>query len=898
MWEESVCHSSSDVRRFCARPFSLLCRPFPGVDEVAMEGYHTTVIVADVIAACLTASLGLYAWKRRDARGAIPFICFMFSVAWWMFANALYLASRDVPSQLFWRRVMFLAVDAAPITWLCLALVYAGYNFCRPRTLALMSIVPLATTVVHWLRDADPRYVAWLESLNLGHIPPPLYMPYDMWFVVHAVYGYILVLLGAAILIRTVIIRPAELHRAQAITVIIGAIVPLVSDLPMTLGWISLPGFETAPFALTITGVCWTYGLFRYHLFEIVPAAHHAIIAKLPDGLVVLDQYERIVELNPAAEQLLHTHARHAVGDRISRYLPEWPALRARLEHNVDQAEVTIALKNGETAQSDRYVDVRMTPVLDRGNRLRGHVLLLRDVDRRVRLENTLRQRTAQLSALSRLVLELSIELPLPVLLRFIVEQSARLLEGIGAGLALYRPEYNAMEWIAAVGVEKVGLPLGTLIRRGEGLVGTVWETGQPLVLGSYWEWPWRLVTPPDGVSIEAAVAVPMRWGGEILGVLGVASDKKDVFSKVDADLLALFAAYAGIAIRNAQLVESLRHSERRFRELADALPDTVFETNAHGMLTFLNRHGCETFGYTPADLERGIHVLKLLAPGERRRAWRELQTAIAKGDASGEFVGMRKDGSTFPALVHSISVMSDENVTGYRGIVVDITSRKQMEEELQRSLHEKETLLKEIHHRVKNNLQTVASLLYLQAEVVKDEQVRRALDENQQRVRSLALLHEQLYRSHTLATVNFGQYVETLVYQLRDAYHSHGDTIKIVHRIEDVSLNLDTAIPCSLILNELVSNAFKHAFPRRGGILFTTNGDPEVRIELHGANPGECCLVVRDNGVGLPADLSFETATSLGLRIVNLLTRQLHGTLRVERDGGTTVLITFPLKR
>jgi two-component sensor histidine kinase len=145
---------------------------------------------------------------------------------------------------------------------------------------------------------------------------------------------------------------------------------------------------------------------------------------------------------------------------------------------------------------------------------------------------------------------------------------------------------------------------------------------------------------------------------------------------------------------------------------------------------------------------------------------------------------------------------------------------------------------------------------------------------------------------------VNFGQYVETLVYQLRDAYHSHGDTIKIVHRIEDVSLNLDTAIPCSLILNELVSNAFKHAFPRRGGILFTTNGDPEVRIELHGANPGECCLVVRDNGVGLPADLSFETATSLGLRIVNLLTRQLHGTLRVERDGGTTVLITFPLKR
>jgi len=863
-----------------------------------MEGYHTTVIVADVIAACITAALGLYAWKRRGARGAIPFMFFMFSVAWWMLTNALYLASPDIPAQLFWRRVMFLAVDAAPVTWLCLALVYAGYDLCRARNLALMSVVPLATTVVHWVRDADPRYVAWLESLNLNHIPPPLYMPYDMWFVVHAVYGYLLVLSGAAILIHMVMTRPAELHRGQAATVIIGALVPLILDLPMTLGWISLPGFETAPFALTITGLCWTYGLFYYHLFEIVPAAHHVVIANLPDGLVVLDAQGRIVELNPTAERLLHTRAQRAVGGTISRYLPEWPALRARLEHSTGQPDVTIVLKDGEAGQLERYIDVGITSVVDRRGRLRGYVLLLRDVDHRVRLENTLRQRTTQLSALSRLVLELSTELPLPALLRFIVEQSVHLLEGIGAGLAIYRPERDAMEWTAVIGVEKASPPLGTLIRRGEGLIGTVWETGRPLVLDSYMEWPQHIITPSDNTVIGAAVAVPMRWGGETVGVLGVASDKKGVFSEADADLLALFAAYAGIAIRNAQLVESLRNSERRFRELADALPDTVFETNERGMLTFLNRCGRETFGYTSADLARGIHILKLLAPGERHRAWHDLQAAVATGNANGEFVGIRKDGSTFPALVHSISVVSDENVTGYRGILMDITSRKQMEEELQRSLCEKETLLKEIHHRVKNNLQTVSSLLYLQAEVVRDEQVRRALEESQQRVRSLALLHEQLYRSHSLAVVNFGQYVESLIYQLRDAYHIHSDAVKIVHCIEDVPLGFDAAIPCSLIVNELVSNAFKHAFPRRGGTLVSARGVPEVRIELHCHKPGECRLVVSDNGVGLPPDLDLEKAHSLGLRIVTLLTRQLHGTFHVERDGGTTVIITFPIGR
>ncbi len=861
-----------------------------------MGGYHTPVIVADIIAACVTAGLGLYVWKWRDARGAVPFMFFMGSVAWWMFTNALYLTSPDVPGQLFWRRVMFLAVDAAPITWLCLALVYAGYDLCRPRNVALMSVVPLATTVVHWIRDADPRYVAWLESLNLGHIPPPLYMPYDMWFVLHAVYGYLLVLLGAAVLIRTVITRSAELHRGQTITVIIGAIVPLVSDLPMTLGWISLPGFETAPFALTVTGVCWAYGLFRYHLFEIVPAAHHVVIANLPDGLVVLDAQDRIVELNPTAERLLHAHARRAIGEAISRYLPDWPTLRTRLEHNVDQPDVTIVLKDGEAGQLDRYIDARITCVVDQRNRLRGRVLLLRDVDHRVRLENTLRQRTAQLSALSRLVLELSVELPLPALLRFIVEQSVHLLKGTGAGLALYRPEHDAMEWTIVIGVERASPPLGTLIRRGEGLIGIVWETGQPLVLDSYLEWPQRVITPSDDMSLGAAVAVPIRWSGETLGVLGAVSDKKGAFSKADADLLALFAAYAGIAIRNAQLMESLRNSERRFRELADALPDAVFETDEHGMLTFLNRCGRETFGYTSADLEQGIHLLKLLAPGERHRAWRELQAAIATGGANGEFIGMRKDGGTFPVWVHSISVVSNENVSGYRGIVVDITTRKQMEEQLQRSLHEKETLLKEIHHRVKNNLQTVASLLYLQAEVVKDEQVRRALEESQQRIRALASLHEQLYRSHTLAVVNLGQYVETLIYQLRDAYRVQSDAIKITHCIEDVPLGLDTAIPCSLIINELVSNALKHAFLRRGEALFTANGDPEVRVELRRHKPGECYLMVRDNGIGLPADFSIETAASLGLRIVNLLTRQLHGRLSVERDGGTTIIITFPL--
>jgi two-component sensor histidine kinase len=263
----------------------------------------------------------------------------------------------------------------------------------------------------------------------------------------------------------------------------------------------------------------------------------------------------------------------------------------------------------------------------------------------------------------------------------------------------------------------------------------------------------------------------------------------------------------------------------------------------------------------------------------------------------SGEFVGMRKDGSTFPVLVHSISVVSGGDVAGYRGIVVDITDRKRAEEELQRSLHEKEILLKEVHHRVKNNLQTISSLLYLQAETVRDEQVRRVLAESQQRIRSLAMLHEYVYRSHTLATLNFGRYVENLVYQLRDVHRVHPN-VKVTCHAEDVQLGLDVAIPCSLILNELVSNAFKHAFPLKDGHPAVSNGHPEVCVALNYYEAGECSLTVSDNGVGLPPELDLEKANSLGLRIVTLLTRQLHGTLRVERGTGTTVVVTFPARR
>jgi two-component sensor histidine kinase len=210
----------------------------------------------------------------------------------------------------------------------------------------------------------------------------------------------------------------------------------------------------------------------------------------------------------------------------------------------------------------------------------------------------------------------------------------------------------------------------------------------------------------------------------------------------------------------------------------------------------------------------------------------------------------------------------------------------RQREAALQEAIRTREVLLKEIHHRVKNNLQVIASLLALQSDAIKDPEELVLFQESQDRVKSMALIHETLYQSSNLARCNFAQYLDTLTAHLLQSYGAprhitlHCDT-------GDVFLDLDTAIPCGLILNELLSNALKHAFP---------NGqEGEVAVTLH-AEPDSLTLSVRDTGVGFPIGLDFRHTDSLGLQLVGMLTEQLDGTITLERTNGTTFTLTVPL--
>jgi PAS domain S-box-containing protein len=256
-------------------------------------------------------------------------------------------------------------------------------------------------------------------------------------------------------------------------------------------------------------------------------------------------------------------------------------------------------------------------------------------------------------------------------------------------------------------------------------------------------------------------------------------------------------------------------------------------------------------------------------------------------------FIKLLEDGKEHTSEIHednlggdfvvSVSPLKDDKgeLTGVVHVARDITKRKKIENEIKKSLAEKEVLIREIHHRVKNNLQIIASLLNLQ-ECNENQSADVVLKESMGRVKAMATIHEKLYRSPSLSEINFKEFTEKLVY---DILYSYGKTmLKTNLVIEDANLNIDTVMPLGLIINELVTNSVKYAFPNSNGI---------ITIKLNSYND-HMKLTIADNGIGLPKDFNIEYIDTLGLELVKNLVKQLDGNLKINTTGGTEFIITF----
>ena len=331
--------------------------------------------------------------------------------------------------------------------------------------------------------------------------------------------------------------------------------------------------------------------------------------------------------------------------------------------------------------------------------------------------------------------------------------------------------------------------------------------------------------------------------------------------------------------------------SEERFRQLAENIQQVFWiRDTVNQKMLYLSPAFESLWEQSRENFDRNQRfLLKSVHPHDRRKVLELFvyQHQVAEDNSFSHEFRIRGSGGRTKWIRARVFRILNNRGEVYRvaGIAEDITERKIAEDQIKESLEEKSILLKEIHHRVKNNLQVICSLLNLQSGFIKDAEALELFNESQNRIKTMAMIHERLYRSKDLSRIDFGEYTRNLVESLFRSYGVNGN-IKLGLNIVDVSFAVDTAVPCGLIINELVSNALKYAFP--GG------GSGEISIDLHRAHERGFTLRVADNGVGIPQNLDWRNTTSLGLRLVNILAKQLGASVELAGGEGTAFTLTF----
>lgn len=393
-----------------------------------------------------------------------------------------------------------------------------------------------------------------------------------------------------------------------------------------------------------------------------------------------------------------------------------------------------------------------------------------------------------------------------------------------------------------------------------------------------------------------ASVAlVPLRDKERVVGLIQFNDYRKGCFTLESIELLEGIASHIGSALIRKQAEAKLRESELKYRSLFENMID------GFALHQIIVDEAGKPIDYIFREVNNAFEKLTGLKTED-----------ILNKNVTQTLPGIEKDPADWIGIYGKVALTGKEVrfeqyseqldrwyvVVAYRPMLnffatlfEDITERKQAEEQIKAALAEKDVMLKEIHHRVNNNLQIISSLVSLQTYNLTDDRIRDELNDVRDRVRSMALVHEKLYQASNLAQVNFADYAASLLHSLWRSYSTLAAKARLNLALAPVEVSIEAAVPCGLILNELASNALKHAFPN--------NSDGEVLVSLE-LDPATCevSLRVRDNGVGLPAGLGWSQARSLGLRLVKLLAGQLHGTVETGTGPGSEFLVTFPLNQ
>ena len=536
--------------------------------------------------------------------------------------------------------------------------------------------------------------------------------------------------------------------------------------------------------------------------------------------------------------------------------------------------------------------------------------LLQAEITGRDQADRKLQQRAEEMYLLYQMGIALTSKQDLYHALRAMVKELKRLMITDAFHVALYDPQTDLLTYPLFLNVEEDLQIAPRKLSDNPGLSGEVIATRQTLYIPD--------ITDPEtqrahniviivDVGMRCYVGIPLLLEDRVIGIMSVQARLPHAYNQEQIRLLETLAAQVVITIEKSRLLEqvqqelverqqaeeSLRASQERYRLISEVISDYTFSTqlDTQGQLQLNWVAGAfeAITGYTFEEYVANGGWLAALYPEDVTQDAKDMETLRANKPVISEVRTFTKSGQLRWVRVYAHPVWDTERnqMVGIYGAVQDITRRKQAEEEILNSLKEKELLLKEVHHRVKNNMQVIVSMLNLQSAQVSDDRILALLRESQNRVRSMALVHEKLYQSASLEQIDFHDYAHHLVSTLFHSYSPHASAIDLKIEIGDIILSIDAAIPCGLIINELVSNALKHAFPnQRAG---------EVIVGLRRLTPQTLELVVENNGVTFPETIDFRHTESLGMQLMLSLVKQLSGEIEMQRlNPGTRFLIRF----
>ena len=353
-----------------------------------MDWQYNTYTIPLLIAAAVSSAVALFAWRRRPAPAAAPLTAAMMTVVFWAMAYALELASIDLAAKIMWAKVQYLGIVCVAVSWLVFALAYSEKEgWLTPLIKALLAVAPPATLAMVFTNETHS--LIWRDvALDASNSVPVLLFSYGDGFWVLTGFSYLLLLASTVLLVKGTM-RSPQLYRGQATVLLVGVMVPWVGHALRISGLSPFRHLDLTPFAFTVSGLASALGLFRFRLLDILPVARDAVVEGMIDGMIVLDTRDRIVDINPAAQQAAHREGSEIIGQPIDVILPMWTDLAEQCEEMMESRS-EIVLGEGEAA---RWFDLRISPLHDRRGRFSGRLGILRDVSQRKRAEEALQYR-------------------------------------------------------------------------------------------------------------------------------------------------------------------------------------------------------------------------------------------------------------------------------------------------------------------------------------------------------------------------------------------------------------------------------------------------------------------------------------------------------------------------